>query len=146
MLYMFRNHFCYEILIFCNEYITQIWTPLILNFPNTERSQMELSSSRSPAKTKSQQPFPSPIFSKDLLTPHSEAEPDITAYCFWSDFYNKKKYPSMLACLGYTQIGEGWERPTDFSLKKRFTNILKYTLVTCQLASSAEEERPYSST
>jgi len=43
-------------------------------------------------------------------------------------------------CLGYIHIWEGWERPTDFLLKRRLTNILKYTLATCQLVNPTELE------
>lgn len=100
---------------------------------------MELSSSRSPTKTKSQQPFPSPIFSKDLLTTHSEVEPDISAYCFWSDFCNKKK--SQYA--GMSQIYSDWGRlgkPYRFFTEKEVHKHIKIHSCNMSAVSSAEEE------
>lgn len=45
----------------------------------------------------------------------------------------EKNFQYVGICLRDIHIWEGWERPTDFSLKKKLTNILKYTL--CHMAA-----------
>lgn len=103
--------FC-KILNFWKEYTTQIRTLLILYFPNTERSQMELCISRSLSKNKNPAAFSFLNFQQGpppsaQLMPHSEVELDITTDCFFgliSAMEKKSQYAGVY--LRYIHFGK----------------------------------------